>query len=108
MCIRDSGITDQQRPASARWQHGKDMDKPLVGADAGCAAHDRAHENVGMKLALDQAADAAILNTGDGGFDSTLFTFGIDDVRAGKVPWPGVPTVSSCLTLSPAMCYSNP
>ena len=39
-----------------------------------------------MKLTLDQAADAAILNTGDGGFDSALFTFGIDDVRAGKVP----------------------
>ena len=62
------------------------MDKPLVGADARCAAHDRAHENVGMKLALDQAADAAILNTGDGGFDSALFTFGIDDVSAGQVP----------------------
>ena len=39
-----------------------------------------------MKLALDQAADAAILNTSDGGFDSALFTFGIDDVRAGQVP----------------------
>ena len=64
------------------------MDEALVGADARCAAHDRAHENVGMKLALDQAADATILNTGDGGFDSALFTVGIADVSAGQVPSP--------------------
>ena len=31
----------------------QDMDKALVGADTRCAAHDRAHEYIGMKLALD-------------------------------------------------------